>query len=115
MSRNRPIAVLPGPYSGIRKAADRQNRMVMDEFDTAQRGRHARMFQLLHQSERERRPAARAAKAAARYLDDSTADRIIADCVASLRPLPARGSDSPSAAGKRTLRWADRLPGRPAS
>lgn len=56
--------------------------------------RHAKVFDLLRQEMAGKRPTDRAAAAAARYLDDATAERMIIDAVGSLKK-PAGRNASP--------------------
>ena len=54
--------------------------------------RHAKVFDLLRQDAVGQRPADKAAAAAARYLDDATAERMIASAVGSLKTPRSKGS-----------------------
>lgn len=62
--------------------------------DPKLQARHAKVFDLLRQDAVGQRPAdkAAAAAAAARYLDDATAERMIASAVGSLKNPRSKGS-----------------------
>ena len=81
----------------------------MDKDKTAQLSRHVKIFDLLRQEQASARPAERTRAAAARYLDEMTADVMIGRATQSLK---MENAARPAAGSFRVTRLATRLLGR---